>query len=275
MMDIYFNELSASFDYDLIELTAQVEKYAEVIKEAVNQGFGKVRYSHGIESVMLNGSFPLSQFLFEHQTLQSVKVLLSTQAKPYIPDGDDAEDDYILNDYYVEFCGKRMVSDGFAAATINESMVIGFENIHWDQNSYNVIECGENGERVIPILYTSDSSFFSSEEFLFWSDTHLPPTILPSRILPSQKKIHLSHHHGTDVLEKFAKCIRKEEYIVSIVNSIDRDLHETRFARPQEGTKNIEITLINDGHYGLVVSTTARNGRELRYIAKLIQKKYG
>lgn len=274
MMDIYFNELSAPAYLDTDKLAGLIDKYAKVIKEAKEQGFDMVRYENGVVSIMLDKEHSLAQYLYEHPTLQSVKVLLATQAKPYISDGDNAEDAYIMNDYAVEINNQQIKCEGLVAAAINNSMSIGFENPNWKDESYNIIESNDTKTRKINVLYAFDASFFQTDTFQLWSDVHLPPTIQPSGLLPSEKGIHLSHHHGNDVLEKFAKRIRKENYIKEIINSIDRDSNQKQFARGKEGTNIVEITLLKDGYYGLAVSTTARNDKELRYIVKLITEKY-
>jgi len=57
------------------------------------------------------------------------------------------------------------------------------------------------------------------------------------------------------------------------LNSIDRNPKEKNFI---SGINEniVYITLVNEGGFGMAVSTTARNVREARYIAKLIEKKF-
>ena len=110
-MDVFFNELSVPLMRDLNNLDILIEKYAQVIKEAKLQGFNMVRYENGVGSIMLSDEYSLSQYLYDHQALPSVNILLTTQAKPYIPDGDVAEESYILNDYSVELNGRQVISE--------------------------------------------------------------------------------------------------------------------------------------------------------------------
>ena len=274
MIDAYFNELSVPPLGDIAQLDRLIEKYARVIKEAKLQGVNTIRYEKGVEAIMLAEDYSLSQYLYEHQTSLAVNVLLTTQAKPYIPEGDSAEDIYILNDYAVCVNDKQVKSDGFTAAAIAGSIIVGFENPEWSEDSYIVTETNESGSRRLNVLYASDTTFFLSKEFHFWADSNLPPIIVPAKLLPFEKEIHLSRHHGYDELMRFAKRLRNEIYVNKIINSIDRDSNVKQFARCKFGTQIIEITLIKNGYYGLAVSTTARNDRELRYIAKLITEKY-
>lgn len=274
MMDAYFNELSVPPLGDMEQLDRLIEKYARVIKDAKLQGFNTIRYEKGVEAIMLTENYSLSQYLYKHQTSLAVNVLLTTQAKPYIPEGDSTEDTYILNDYAVRVNDKQVKSEGFTAAAIAGSITIGFESPEWSEDSYIVTETNESGSRRFNVLYASDTTFFLSNAFQSWADSSLPPTIVPSELLPFEKEIHLSQHHGYDELMRFAKRLRNEIYVNKIVNSIDRDSNVKQFARCKFGTKIIEITLIKNGCYGLAVSTTARNDRELRYIAKQITEKY-
>jgi len=274
MKDVYFNELSVAKIIDLNELESLLDKYARVIKEARIQGFEKVRYENGVNNIMLNQEYSLGQFVHEHTNLQSVNVLLATQSRPYIPDGDYAEDAYIMNNYCVDVDGLSIKCEGIISAAIHNSISIGFENPDWNKNSYIVTESCADNVRYVTVLYAYSVDFFSTNTFQLWSDKFLPPTILSTDLFPLDKNIHLSPHHGYDTLMKFAKRIRKENYVKEILNSIDRDSNQKQFARGKEGTNTVEITLINDGGYGLVISTTARNDRELRYITKLITDKY-
>lgn len=274
MMDVFFNELSVPLMKDLGNLDILVEKYAQVIKEVKSQGFNMVRYEKGVESIMLSEEYSLSQYLYDHRALPSASILLTTQARPYIPDGDVAEDAYILNEYFVEMNGKQVKSEGFTAAAINRSIAIGFDSPEWLSNAYSVIESNGTSVREIKVLYAYDTEFFALDIFQSWADTFLPPTLISSELLPSEKKIHLSRHHGYDELMKFAKRICRESYVNAILNSIDRDSNVKQFARCITGTNVIEITLVRNGYYGMAVSTTARNDRELRCIANLITEKY-
>ena len=148
------------------------------------------------------------------------------------------------------------------------------KNLEWASNSYSVIEKNEKNVREIKVLYAYDTNFFTLDIFQSWADRFLPPTLISSELLPSEKKIHLSQHHGYDVLMRFAKRIRQEIYVNEILNSIDRDSNKNQFARCIQGSNIIEITLLRNDYYGMAISTTARNDRELRYIAKLITEKY-
>ena len=277
MMDVYFNELSVPFPILKLEDTEDiVHSYAETIKEACRQGFDKVRYEKGVEFIMLREDYSLAQYLNENSNSQSVQVLLATQTRPYIPEGDEKEESYVMNSYRVKWKDDEVEAEGIVIAALAGSMGIGMVNDKWNHESYTVIEKSSENPQLsheIIVPYAYDTAFFSSEIFLRWADDKLEPEIEACGMLPIEKTINLPEHHGKDILKAYAKRLVRETYVKGIINSIDRNSKERKFISGLHDNI-IYITLINDGHFGLAVSTTARNERELRYIAKLIEKKY-
>lgn len=277
MMDIYFNELSVPYLVpEKDDMDGLVNIYAETVKEACKQGFNKVRYEKGVENIMLGEDYSLAQYLNENSKLASVQVLLSTQTRPYIPDGDEIEEQYVLNDYSVKCEDYEVKADGIVVAALRKSMAIGMMHEKWKEPFYFVLEraCkGDTSFRCLKVLYAYDTACFGNSLFQEWADDNLEPEIIDCGIFPMEKTIKLADHHGKEVLTAFAKKLRRENYVIGIINSIDRNSKERNFISGMSGNI-IYITLINDGYFGLAVSTTARNNRELRYIAKLIENKY-
>lgn len=274
--DVCFHELSVPFpithneDIDLL-----IQKYADTIKEANNQGFNKVRYEKGVEYIMLRDDYSLAQYLCENSTRQSVRVLLATQTKPYIPEDSPVEEAYVMNQYYIKFKDDEIHAEGFAAAALSESMAVGMENREWTEICYDVLEKRpeSNVLRKINVYYAYNPDFFASQSFLKWANINLPPEIVDCRIPYMNKKIQLPQHHGKDVLFKLAKRLVREPYVKEIPNSIDRDSKQKNFISGINGNI-IYITLVGEGGFGLAVSTTARNEREASYIATLIKNKF-
>ncbi len=274
--DVYFNELSVPYPVTVnTDTDFLIQNYAETIKEACNQGFGKVRYEKEIDHIMLREDFSLAQYLYKNITLQSVKVLLATQTKPYIPEGDKAEVPYIMNQYYIMFKGEKIHAEGLTAAALSASMAIGMENANWTENCYEVFEKRPEAKtlRKADVLYAYNPNFFTNEKFVEWADVNLPPKIEECGILPMKKEIHLADHHGKDVLNRLAKRLVCEKFVKGILNSTDRNAQEKNFISGIN-SNIIYITMVDNGGFGMAVSTTARNEREAGYIAKLIEKKY-
>ncbi|MBE6283194.1 MAG: hypothetical protein E7098_02495 [Mediterranea massiliensis] len=257
------------------DIDSLIQNYAETIKEACCQGFRKVRYEKGVDHIMLREDYSLAQYLYENSTSQSVSVLLATQTKPYIQEGDQAEEPYVMNQYYITLKGEDIQVEGLTAAALSVSIAIGMKNGNWTEDTYKVFENKPKNKssRVIEVLYAFHPIFFTKERFVEWADVNLPPKIEECGILPMKKEIQLADHHGKDVLKRLAKRLVCESYVKGILNSIDRNPKEKNFI---SGINEniVYITLVNEGGFGMAVSTTARNVREARYIAKLIEKKF-
>ena len=274
--DICFHELSVPYPVVHNEdVDSLIQKYADTIKEANNQGFNKVRYENGVDYIMLRDDYSLAQYLYANSTKQSVKVLLATQTKPYIPEDSPMEETYVANQYYIKFKDEEIHAEGLIVAALSESMAVGMENSEWGKSCYEVYEKrpSTNVLRKLNVLYAYNSDFFANQCFLDWANENLPPEIVDCRIPPMNKKIQLPQHHGMDVLYKLAKRLVRKPYVKEIPNSIDRDSKEKNFISGINGNI-IYITLVGEGGFGLAVSTTARNERESRYIAKLIEKEF-
>ena len=71
--DICFHELSVPYPVVHNEdVDSLIQKYADTIKEANNQGFNKVRYENGVDYIMLRDDYSLAQYLYANSTKQSV-----------------------------------------------------------------------------------------------------------------------------------------------------------------------------------------------------------
>ncbi len=94
-------------------------------------------------------------------------------------------------------------------------------------------------------------------------------------IKSSDKKIKLSEHHGSDKLVALAKVMLKDEYTVSVINSLPHCSETSRFIRKCHPDGRVEITMHwEDAGYGMVFQTTGRNLRETEAIAQILRKNH-
>lgn len=275
--DIYFIEETCPIPEQ--SLDDSVRQYAETIKEAITQGFKKVRYEHGVISIPLTSSVTLHNYLISHKYTPEALTILSTQTRPYIPENTEAEDVFIekgLCTARIE--GKDILSYSLTSCFLQSSIGIGFACNGFKENIKIPLIPTDNHSSDKDdncfVLCMTHKDDFEEELFIDWSEkVAFYPTIEESRIRPQEKHIHLSNHHGKRPLFCFAKRLVNEPYIVEIVNSIDRDSSEKSLIHHMHD-KYIELRLLDGEGYGLVVTTTARNMRELRYIAILLREKY-
>lgn len=93
---------------------------------------------------------------------------------------------------------------------------------------------------------------------------------------PERKQISLSgDHHGNDVLEKFAKKIRRSPYVIKIVNSLRFNSRQTNPIRRTDADGIVEFVLTwTDAGYGLCIQTTGRNLAETNSIAIHLKREF-
>ncbi len=273
-LDIFFAEESCPIPDT--EVDQCVHQYAETVKEAIAQSFSQVRYEKDLHLIQLTPTTTFFEYCRQHHTDLSIKVILTTHTKPYYQDDSTEEKQYIDKGCYIAQVGiNSYESFSLSAALMHNSVAIGFANNDFDKHlnipMHLSANTKENSETVLCITHKSQ---FDSDEFIIWAESRaFYPVILPTHIHPTKKSIHLSPHHGISELTKFANKLILENYIVEVVNSIDRNSREKKLIHNMHENL-IELRLLDGQGYGLVVSTTARNRRELSYIACLLRQKY-
>ena len=276
-MEACFNELSLlPYCNDKDEVDQRIKNYIDTIKTAATKGFRKICYANGLNDVLLSEDYTLGNYCAENPKDTKSILLLATQKHPYIEEGSEAENSFILNDVKLKKEGELLDTYGFAAAHASDTICIGlYPEDFWNNTVYSLIVTINGNAKEKEGICISIPAGFASKEFAIWEKTHIPVKILPSNIPPHKKNIRLRDDHGKDVLNRFAKRIRKEPYVIEIVNSLPFNQHETKFIRRAYPNGLIEIVLTNtDSGYGLTIKTTAQNQREADWIAQELEKKY-
>lgn len=279
MMYAYFNEMSViglSYDDDL---DVVIRGYANLLNETMAQGFSAVKYEFGLEGVILPQAMTLKDYCVSHNGKgQPLKVILSTARKPYIEDDDEQVAGYIeLEDCKVCVSdGNMMDCYGIAAAYLYGSICVGFNTSPWDKVEYTLRMVIGGKVKFSSVYCLTKPEDFENPSVLDWLNERLDPKLEYTALLPIEKSIKLSPHHGYSELFQLSKKLVKERYIIEVVNSIDHNGYTTSFVSnlPIEFDM-LDLTLVDsDRGYSLRVRTVARNKREQKYIAKLLTEKY-
>jgi putative CRISPR-associated protein (TIGR02619 family) len=92
---------------------------------------------------------------------------------------------------------------------------------------------------------------------------------------PEHKPISLRNDHGKDILEAFAKKIRRSPYVKKIVNSLPFNPAQTNPIRRTypDGIVDFVLTWKDEG-FGLCIQTTGRNLAETNSIALHLQREF-
>lgn len=274
-MDLYFNELSVS---GLTEDTIyqKVVMFANVVKEARQQGFRYVRFEKDMRSIMLSHDLSFAKFCEINSKDPIIKALFSVQGYPYFTD-EGGEDSFLLNDYRVLMPdGHKESVYGLAAAVYYNSCGVSFNTIQWESLLHQVlIESGDSRKTVF-VISLSDLAHFDTKEFSDWADSSLPePELISSKSIPMDKKISLPDHHGKEILYEFSKRLVRSPFVEEIINSIERKPKEKDFIYSLHDGNLIDIRLIRHGGIGVIVRTTAKNERQLRAIARRLEEQFG
>ena len=268
-MDLFFNELSAS-SLSGDNVGVQVGCFIRVISSAISDGFQHVRFEKGLSGVKIGYNRTLAQYCYSHSKEQDVRTLLAIQRQPFL-EGDQV--DTFLE--YEDFRIRDVSCEGLACAYINKSMGVGFCTSEWTDLKYDLdlIIKGELNQRC-SVLCLSSLDHFSNHLYVNWANQKLPPPKLyKSKQIPLDKHIHLSPHHGISILMEFSHRLRNDPYVEEIVNSTDRNTDSDKFIVSMHDNL-IEMRLVQQGGYGIIVRTTARNRRQLEAIAKHLEERF-
>lgn len=93
---------------------------------------------------------------------------------------------------------------------------------------------------------------------------------------PKKKAIKLSDdHHGNNVLKKFSEKVRRDPYVVKIVNSLAYSSYQNNSIKSTEANGLVYFVLTNtDRGLGICIQTTGRNLEETNTIAIHLAEKY-
>jgi len=106
-------------------------------------------------------------------------------------------------------------------------------------------------------------------------ETEILSSISQNNTDPEGKIISLRDDHGKDILEKFAKKIRRSPYVVKIVNSLPFNPKQTNPIRRTYADGIVEFVLTwTDAGYGLCIQTTGRNLAETNSIAIHLKQEF-
>lgn len=280
-MDLVFNDLSTRpLAKDIPEAGKRLHQYFTVVKELKESGFKRVRYIDTFEKIMLTPEHSFLSFcqLRESPSLMTkANTLLSLTRHPFIDDDSEEETRYIQNKFYITKDDQQLEAPALGTAYLYNTIAVNLESEeYWTQLEYNLAIKGEE-EQVASILAVCSVSHCREAKFTSWKEnnTPTPAELIKTPLNPDKKKIHFRDDHGTDVLDAFAKRIRKSPYVSEIINSLPFNSYERDFIRKVKPNGLIEIVLTHtDKGLGMVIQTTGRNLKETTLIADILREGY-
>lgn len=282
MCEPFFNEISVEpLCVTDLEVDTRIGNFVEVLKFCGSfLGIMKVRSNKPAKELELKKDFFLKDYLAGNTSGNNVKgqLILSMLRPPYIDDDTEEERKYILHTARLVREGQAVVADGFACAHYSSGFVVSFTSEdYWIQNTsftISVVEDATGKARNYSIFGFSHVKQFGEPGFVSWAVNNLSLKFRSSGVAPEAKNICLREDHGKQTLQAFSQRIKKEPYIVEVLNSLPFDPKAKKKTKIKENGL-IEIRLLDtDNKIGIVVRTTAHNELEAIYIATDIERKY-
>lgn len=282
MKEPIFNDLSI---YPLCvsneEMDERVSSFMDVLEFCGFLGFRKVRMDRSVGKLELMHGYFLKDYLFQNAkgNQNGVQLILNMLKPPYIDEGTVSEERYMTHTARFKKGDQNIEAEGLSCAFFSESFAVGFASEAFWKNdcsfklSVTVDETKKKCERRIFCI--SCVGHFKKEDFIQWAVGNLDLQFRPSEKSIESKRVNIRHDHGEDKLNQFASVIKKEPYIIEVVNSLPFEHNCRKMTRLRGKDGLIDIRMLNTKEkIGIVVRTTARNEMEALYLAADIERKY-
>lgn len=276
-MELIFNELSVNpCGSDLTEAYVAVRQFLQTYKEAEQSGFNRIRFEKSFDKIFVAPKVTLNDFCNNSKYRTMCNLLLGLARYPYIDENSPEEARFVNNKFFIKRDDSYIDTEGLAVAYLLDSICISFGfDSYWKEIKHRLYVKDGDEEGEYDVLSVSRPDHCKDEAFKKYVESRQPVELKESTIEPDKKEIVLRDDHGKDVLEAFARRLRKSPYVNKIVNSLPYNSKATQFIKDVKENGLIEIVLTNtDKGLGLVLQSTGRNIRETLEIAKILQKKY-
>lgn len=278
-MESIFNELSFEpLSKDVKEANDKINDVLRILKLISNHSFKILRIREDFWIQKLAPNYTFQNWLDANNVSRIHKdLLLGLTRYPYIGHrNENIENLFIENDYSLyapldlTFHDKEV--EGLAVAYFGQSCTISFNSYSlWESHLLQIQEKNKKTIQNVPNI----SSKTSYQENLAWLSEFNKIDLVKTALTYENKKIKLREDHGKDILIDFGKKILRNEYVVSIVNSLPFNPNQKSFIKACRENGLIEIVLTwTDQGYGLVVQSTGRNLAETTSISEILAESY-
>lgn len=282
MKEPFFNDVSITpLCVTDEEVRTRIDGFVDILEFCGFLGFKKVRFDRSANELELKRGYYLKDYLAENAIGNKSRalLLLNMLRLPYIENDAIAEDRYLTHTAKLKRDDREIEAEGLASAYFSNGFAVGFASEEfWRQHivfTLSVTDDATKKSREHRVFCISTVSSFSDVSFINWSVKNLPLVFRPSNLLPEEKKVKLRDDHGKNELKEFASVIKKESYILEVVNSLPFAPKTRTMTKVKDDSGLIEIRLLDKkSKIGIVVQTTARNEVEAMYLAADIEKKY-
>jgi hypothetical protein len=281
-MKLFFNELSlnpiAENRYSAID---RMDIFAKTVSEARKKGFRNIQCDYFTNQIELSQNYTLHHWLNDSDVRRELREFLyGVIIPPYIYDNDKeileafVESNITFEDIENHIPKSRCI--GLASAFLYDLPSISLiSNPIWSKIKLH-IEVEKQGNLSNQTVFNiSSKESFLDNELATYIEAISNLILETTQIISSKKSISLRNDHGKDVLQRFAERLVCSPYVISVVNSLPYNPHETKFIHKVNANGLVEIVLRGtDAGLGLAVQTTGRNMRETQEIATMLEKEF-
>ncbi|MFA6784632.1 MAG: hypothetical protein WCR13_07010 [Sphaerochaeta sp.] len=261
-MELYFNELS--LDCSIPVEYAFITNLKEVYIRSKKEGFSICRFSASDRQAIFD-------YLQSNPRLKNIRNIMDFAygffASPYETSYSELQETQFIEsnwNYQGKTCG------GLAWAYIYDTLSLSIANDNWLLPETIILrDLVETRVRHVSIGNHFD---FHHD----WLQANKEIVLIACDILAVDKTINLRDDHGKNILQDFSKKIRRNKYVISILNSLPFNPNCRSFIKQAKPDGIVEIVLPwTDRGIGLAVQTTGRNYRETQKIATILDEEFG
>lgn len=261
--DLFFNEHSIENKTYSFSVVQNLRECYLKLKE---NNFSVCRVSHELKQEIMDYLINIPGI--PKRTITSF--LYSFLASPFEKDSISEEDfgKFINHDLYFE--NKKAI--GLLWAYTYETAVLSlFTDEKWNIDS--LIAFDKTSDSNVQVHNVCTIQNITSQKQ--WIDSLKELELIKTTVLPENKLFHPREDHGKDILLNFWNKLKKNDYIISGINSLPFNPKCRIFIKEINNDGKIEIVLHwTDQGLGLVIQTTGRNYRETKAIAELLEQEY-
>lgn len=280
-MCLVFNELSFLEYKNSSELFSNFIVMGNIFNKAKDTySFTHLLFPSNLSVLQVTQDQKFSEWLSGLNTREKNKIFAIANKRPFTEDYLGDKKDEMLKYYFVsanlnieqEYC------DGLATADIMDipSISLAHHEI-WKNKNLEIFKEIDENTTSVSVSNVATEEVLLCDEFRTFCESISNIELVPTTLSYEERKrnIHFRDDHGTDVLQKFAEKIVKNDYVDAVINSLPFNNKTSRFVRRVYKNGLVEIVLHwEDAGYGMVIQTTGRNYRETEAIADILKKEF-
>jgi len=278
-MELVFNELSIfPLSENNFKANDKMKQFAITVAEARKRGYRNIRSYHTVHEIHLANEYTIFQWLNNKDVSEVERnFLYGMIIQPFIHDEDELiEERYIYSNYYFEDLEngfEKQECVGLATAYLYETLSISISSSNaWIKSILPILIEKDDLVTSENVLNVSSQVSFEVTEIKNLIENSGEVNLVETNIEPNDKKIHLADHHGKAELLALCNKLKLNPFVIEMRST---NWGGNKFIRDTFSDGVVEIVLINSQRkYALWVQTTARNIRETKAIAKVLEEKY-